>query len=186
MMGSPDAPHVIVCLLDYTCIHCRALHPILVQMSEQFSNQLAFVSLPMPLSSRCNPNIHGTSPSALHACEYAHLSLAVWRAKPSVFHQFDEWMFATVNPPPLEAAEAYAAQLVGTNELQSASADPWIEQQIGIDCEIHHANWLAVDSAALPQLTIGDAVSSGPINSVQQLEVLINKYLGLNLQLNGF
>src|SRR5208283_2433301 len=29
MIGSPDAPHIIVCFLDYTCTHCRALHPIL-------------------------------------------------------------------------------------------------------------------------------------------------------------
>jgi uncharacterized membrane protein len=186
MIGSPDAPHVIVCCFDYTCSHCRALHPILVQMGQQFSNQLAFVCLPMPLSSRCNPFIHGTSRSAMNACEYAHLGLAVWRAKPAVQRQFDDWMFATVNPPPLEQAEAYAAQLVGTNELKSALADPWIEKQILTDCQIHHANWLANESAALPQLTIGDAVSSGPINSVQHLEVLLNKYLGLNLGLNRF
>jgi uncharacterized membrane protein/protein-disulfide isomerase len=186
MIGSPDAPHVIVSCFDYTCSHCRALHPILVQVSRQFSNQVAFVCLPMPLSSRCNPFMHGTAQAAMQACEYAHLGLAVWRARPGVYRQFDDWMFATVKPPPLEDAQAFAAQLVGTNELASALADPWVDQQIQTDCKIHRANWLAVDSAALPQLTIGDAVSSGPINSAQHLEVLLNKYLGLNLPLDGF
>jgi hypothetical protein len=32
---------------------------------------------------------------------------------------------------------------------------------------------------------MGDAVSSGPINSVEHLQVLLNKYLGVNLSLNG-
>jgi hypothetical protein len=32
---------------------------------------------------------------------------------------------------------------------------------------------------------MGDAVSSGPINSVDHLELLLHQYLGLNLALNG-
>ena len=31
MMGSPDASNVIVCLFDYTCPHCRSLHPVLLE-----------------------------------------------------------------------------------------------------------------------------------------------------------
>ena len=187
MMGSPDAPHIIVCLLDYTCIHCRALHPILEKMSQQFSNQLGIVCLPVTLSPECNPfiprmNAHATT----NSCEYARLGLAVWRAKPSVHAQFDDWIFTSVKPPPLKEAEAYAAQLVGTNQLAAALADPWVAQQIKTDCQIHRANWLAVDSSAMPQIIMGDAVSSGPINSVEHLQILLNRYMGLNLEPNGF
>ena len=183
MMGSPDAPHVIVCFLDYTCTHCRALHPILTEMSQQFSNQLGIVCLPVSLSPQCNPFIPQMNARATtNSCEYARLGLAVWRAKPEVHGQFDDWMFATVKPPPLKEAEDYAAQLVGADKLKSALADPWVEQQILTDCRIHRANWLAVDNSAMPQLVMGDAVSSGAINSVEHLKILLFRYMGMDLR----
>src|ERR1039457_6832081 len=119
-------------------------------------------------------------------CEYARLGLAVWRAKPEVHRQFDDWMFASDHPPPLNQAEEYAAQLVGADKLKSALADPWVAQQILTDCKIHRANWLAVDSSAMPQIIMGDAVSSGPINSVQHLQILLNRYMGLDAGQNRF
>ena len=182
MLGSPDAPHVIVCLLDYTCTHCRALHPILVKMSQQYSNQLGVVCLPVTLSSLCNPFIpRAASHGDTNSCTYARLGLAVWRAKPEVQRQFDDWMFASVKPPPVPEAEEYAAQLVGADKLKAALADPWVAQQILTDCKIHRANWLAVDSSAMPQIVMGDAVSSGPVNSMEHLQILLQRYMGLNL-----
>ena len=185
MIGSPDSPHVIVYLFDYTCPHCRALHSILVKTCQQLTNKLGVICLPVSLSPECNPfiprmNAHATT----NSCEYARLGLAVWRAKPEAQRQFDDWMFAPGKPPPLKQAREYAAQLVGTNKLASALADPWIQQQILTDCKIHRANWLAVDSSAMPQIIMGDAVSSGPLNSVEHLLVLLNRYLGMDVGLN--
>jgi uncharacterized membrane protein len=185
MIGSPDSPHVIVYLFDYTCSHCRALHPILVQTCQRLTNQLGVVCLPMSLSPQCNPFLpRTTSHAASNSCEYARLGLAVWRAKPEAQRQFDDWMFATVTPPPLKQAQEYAAQLVGADKLESALADPWIQQQLLTDCRLHRANWLAVDSSAMPQIIMGDAVSSGPLNSVEHLLILLNRYLGMNVGLN--
>jgi uncharacterized membrane protein/thiol-disulfide isomerase/thioredoxin len=186
MMGSPDAPHVIVYVFDYTCPHCRALHPMLEQACQQLSNQLGVVCLPMPISSRCNRFVPKSAHSVTNACEFARLGLAVWRAKPEVQRQFDDWMFASENPPALQAAEDYAAKLVGADKLKSALADPWINQQIQTDCLIHRVNWIAVEDPSLPQLMMGDAVSSGPLNSVQHLRILLNHYLGLDLSRNQF
>ena len=186
MIGSPDSPHVIVYLFDYNCPHCRALHSILVKTCQQLTNQLGVVCLPMPISTQCNPFLPRTSHSIPNSCEYARLGLAVWRAKPEVQRQFDDWMFAGVKPPPLEQAREYAAQLVGADKLKSALADPWIQQQILTDCKIHRANWLAVDSSVMPQIIMGDAVSCGPINSVRHLQILLNRYLGLDVGQNRF
>jgi len=181
VMGSRDAPHVVVCLLDYTCIHCRALHPILVQMEQQFSNQLAIICLPVSLAPACNPYIPQNSKANPESCEYARLGLAVWRAAPGLHRQFDDWLFADVTVPSLEQARAYAAQLVGADNLTAALADPWVYQQIQTDVKIHRANWLAADNSAMPQLVMGDAVSSGEINSVEHFQLLLGKYLGVNL-----
>ncbi|MGA2244472.1 MAG: vitamin K epoxide reductase family protein [Verrucomicrobiota bacterium] len=182
MLGSPDAPHVLVCLLDYTCIHCRALHPILEQLTQQYPNQLAVVCLPVTLSPECNPFIpHLNSQASTNSCQYARLGLAVWRARPDLHGQFDHWMFEPVNPPSVQQARDYAATLLGADKLKAALADPWVAQQILTDCKLYRANWLAADNSALPQIVMGDAISSGPINSVQHLQLLLSQYLGLRL-----
>jgi len=185
VLGSPAAPHVIVCLLDYTCVHCRALYPILTQVSGQFSNQLAMVCLPVSLSPKCNPYAMGNIHANPLACDYALLALAVWRADPQVFRQFDDWMFADTEPPPVDQARARAAQLVGADKLAAAERDPWVEERLKTDCKLHQLNSLAVDNTALPQIVMGDAVSSGPVNSSGHLLLLLNNYLGLTLAPSG-
>jgi uncharacterized membrane protein len=179
MIGSPDASNVIVCLFDYTCPHCRSLHPILLETQRQFSNHLGIVCLPMPISTNCNPFLPPSIHSVSNACEYVQLGLAVWRAKPAAFRQFDDWMFVPDRPVSVEQAKGYAAQLVGTNKLEAALADPWVPQQIATDCRLHYTNWTSTSSPAMPQVILGDAVSSGPLNSVEHLMILLNHYLGL-------
>lgn len=184
MLGSPDAPQVIVCLVDYTCMHCRALHPILLRFSQQFSNQLGIVCLPVSLAPDCNPFIPRYNAHAdTNSCAYARLGLAVWRANHALHRQFDDWMFSTPKPPPLAEAQAHAEQLVGADQLKAALADPWVAQQLLTDVKIHRANWLAVDSSGMPQIIMGNAVSSGAINSVEHLQILLNRYMGLNFGL---
>ena len=179
MMGSPDAENVIIYLFDYTCPHCRSLHPILLETQRQFSNRLGIVCLPMPISTNCNPFLPPNVHSVPNSCEYVRLGLAVWRAKPAAFRQFDDWMFSSDQPAAVEQAKEYATQLVGADKLQAALADSWLPQQLAIDCRLHSTNWTVSGSPALPQVILGDAVSSGPLNSVQHLMILLNHYLGL-------
>jgi uncharacterized membrane protein len=179
LMGSPDASNLIVSLFDYTCPHCRSLHPILLETQRLFSNRLGIVSLPMPTSTNCNPFLREHVHSVSNACEYARLGLAVWRAKPAAHRQFDDWMFLDDRPAPVEEAKAYAAKLVGADKLQAALVDPWLEEQILTDCRLHHTNWIVGESPSLPQLIIGDVISSGPLISVEHLTILLNRYLGL-------
>ena len=179
MIGSPDATNFIICLFDYTCPHCRSLHPILLETQRQFSNQLGVVCLPMPISTNCNPFLPAQVHSVTNACEYVRLGLAVWRAKPAAFRQFDDWMFGPDRLVAVDQAREYAAQLVGADKLQAALADAWVPQQIATDCRLHSTNWTATGNPAMPQVILGDVVSSGPLNSVEHLMILLNRYLGL-------
>lgn len=179
-IGSPGASNIIVYLFDYTCAHCRQLHPILVETQRRYGDQLAIVCLPTPLSALCNPFLPARARSVPNACEYAQLSLAVWRADRQSWRQFDDWLFNSEKPPPVQEVRDYAAQLVGTIGLESALVDPWIQQQIKTDSRLLHTNSRVFDSVAMPQLIMGDAVSSGPLNSVQHLQLLLGRYLGLN------
>jgi uncharacterized membrane protein len=177
MMGSPDASNVIVSLFDYNCPHCRSLHPILLETQRLFSNRLGIVSLPMPISTNCNPFMPANVRSVSNSCEYARLGLAVWRAKPAAHRQFDDWMFLSDWPAPLEEAKAYAAQLVGKDKLQAALGDPWLDEQLLIDCRLQATNLITSGEVGLPQLIIGDAISAGPLNSVEHLTILLSHYL---------
>jgi hypothetical protein len=179
MIGSPDASNVIVCLFDYTCPHCRALHPILLDTQRLFGSQLGVVCLPMPISTNCNRLLPGTIHSVPNACEYAQLGLAVWRAGPEYYRGFDDWMFAPERPPPLDQARQYAAGLVGKDKLEAALMDQWVQKQIATDCELHNTNWTIAETPVMPQLMIGPMISSGPLNSGEHLEILLNRYLGI-------
>jgi hypothetical protein len=139
------------------------------------------VCLPATLSPECNPFVpHLNSKASTNSCEYARLSLAVWHARPDLFWQFDDWLFEPAKPPPAEEAEAYAAKLMGADKLKAALADPWVAQQLRFDCRLHRANWIAADNSALPQIVMGNAISSGPINSVMHLQLLLRQYLGVD------
>jgi uncharacterized membrane protein len=181
MMGSPDSSNFVVCLFDYMCPHCRALHPVLAETQSLFSNRLGIVCLPMPISTNCDPFLPAQTHSPPEACEYARLGLAVWRAKPAAFRQFDDWMFAPDRPVPVEQAREYAAQLVGADKLQAALTNSWVEEQLATDCRLHYTNWVVGGNAALPQVVLGDVVSSGPLNSVDHLLILLSRYIGLTL-----
>lgn len=179
MMGVPDSANIIVVLFDYTCPHCRSLHPILAETQRQFSNQLGIVCLPMPISTNCNPLLPARVHSVSNACEFARLGLAVWRARPTAFRQFDDWMFASEQPPPLDQANAQAVRLVGAENLRDALGSPWLDEQLMANYHLHSTNWNSGGSAALPQLVMGNIISSGPLNSVEHLMILLNRYLGL-------
>ena len=186
LIGSPDAPHVIVYLFDYTCPHCRELHGIVAAAQRQLSNQLAVVTLPMPMSTNCNPLIPGNFLSSSNSCDYARIGLAVWLAKPEAEGQFNDWFFAPEKPVSVKEAREYAARLVGEAQLAAALANPRLQEQITTDCLLHYANWQATGRPTMPQLILGQAVSLGPLNSVNHLLALLNRYLGMEVNLNRF
>ncbi len=69
------------------------------------------------------------------SCDLAKMGLAVWRATPETFPEFDNWMFTFDSgnswlPRSFEAAKAKAIELVGQEKLSRAMADPWIYQYI--------------------------------------------------------
>ena len=123
LIGKPEAEHVIVSLFDYTCHHCRQVHPLLLNAQRQFSNRLAIISLPMPLDSQCNPRIRRTQPPHTNACALARLGLTVWAADRTKLAAFD-LVFAPDSAPLPLAAEAYARDLVGSQAFARASTNP--------------------------------------------------------------
>jgi uncharacterized membrane protein len=180
MIGSVEAPHVIVSLFDYTCHYCHDLHGLLVEAQRRFGNQLAIVSLPMPLDAACNHLMTRTPGAHQNACEYAALGLAVWRAQPGAFAQFDTWIFTPPSPLPVPQVKQYAEQLVGRENLERALADGWVKQQIQTDVAIYDTNSRALNGdSRMPQLIIGSSISSGPVPRIENLYQMLSEQFGL-------
>ncbi|MSU21208.1 MAG: hypothetical protein EXS30_07410 [Pedosphaera sp.] len=179
MMGSPAASNVMVSLFDYTCHHCRDMHGMLLEVQQRFSNHLAIVTLPMPLDANCNYLMTRTPSAHVNACEYARLGLAVWRADPKAFPQFDSWVFAPSPPLPVAAVKQYAEDLVGREKLEAALTNGWVKSQIQTDVAIYDANKRLMTNGSMPQLIVGQAISIGALNGVDQLFNLVAEHFGL-------
>jgi uncharacterized membrane protein len=171
--GSSEATCVIVHLFDYSCPHCRALHPILVEACRRLTNQLAIVSLPMPLATNCNWVLKHPIPAHVNACAYANSGLAVWRANPAKLSAFDDWFFAPKIPPTPERTESEAMQLVGTNEYKQALSDPWIQKELAFSIRLYATNYYRYNKQVLPELMIGTNLISGQVPSVDTLYKLV-------------
>jgi hypothetical protein len=176
-MGSPTNRQVMVSLFDYTCHHCRLMHPILKEVQETFSNRLVIVSLPMPLDPKCNPTMQRTHPDHTNACEYARLGLTVWRASHALHHTFEEWLFEGAKPPPLDEARAYAIRLLGDEAFKKAAADPWVELQLKLDVALYELAYRS-GQGSMPQMLIGSKVAVGTYPKEELLK-LLGEQLGL-------
>jgi uncharacterized membrane protein len=130
MLGSVDAPKLLVMLFDYCCPHCRATHGYLGERLPQYSGQLGVILLPTPLNSACNPYWEETDPRFRDSCELASLALAVWKVDPDSFAKFNAWLFEPETPRAAQEARAYAEQLVPTEKLEAALGDKWISERI--------------------------------------------------------
>lgn len=173
-MGSPDAPFVIVHLFDYSCQHCRQLHPVLTRAVLELSNQLAVISLPVPLATNCNRLVKRPIPDHVNACDYAYDGLALWRANPGKLAQFEDWIFGPPRPPAPVDARAEAARLAGGEGLANALSDPWMKQQLDIDIRIYETNYVRYRRSQLPQLMIGTNIISGVVRTTDDLYKLLS------------
>ena len=125
ILGSSQAKYVLVEMLDYTCHHCRHLHPYVHTALQRYGDQIAFVVLHVPLSSKCNPHVQHEHKSHKNACEYARLALNIWKLDREKFAEYHNWLMESEKPPTLSAAKTHALRLVGKEVLldQTLAAD---------------------------------------------------------------
>ena len=173
ILGSPEAPKVIVKLFDYTCPGCRARHKQLEELRAHYGDQLAIVMLPTPLNPACNRHARGTSKTHQDACVYARLALAVWRIAPEKFEPFHHWLFEPPQPPSPREARAHAAELVGKSALDAELDDVPILELLN-ECV---AAYGAVKAKRIPMVLVGDAKITGRFKDADELRKVLEKYL---------
>ena len=177
VMGTPTNARVVISLFDYSCHHCRAMHPVIEEVQRAFSNDLVVVSLPMPLDEKCNHTMKRTPPAHVNACVYAHLGLAVWRANRARHAEFEDWMMTGAEAPPVQAAVARAISLVGSNAFAAAVRDPWVSRQVQFDVAIYDVAYRS-GHGSMPQLIVGKTLSEG-MRLREQVLKMVEDELGL-------
>jgi uncharacterized membrane protein len=176
ILGSANAPKLLVVLFDYCCPHCRATHGYLLNALAAHKDALGIVLLPTPLNTKCNPFWGETEPRFEHACELARLALGVWRVDRTAFVQFDSWLFEPEMPRDPVVARRQAEKLVTAAALETALKDPWIDRQIEQNVTAYHNS----QAARIPViLSPGMKAIVGEPASGQELLQLLEKELSL-------
>ncbi len=172
LLGSPNAPSVVVEMFDYTCHHCRDLHQQMKQARERYGKQLAVVLLVNPMNKSCNRYVQVDQPAHREACHYARLSLAVWNTAPEEFAGYHEWLMEPKEVPSVEEARDQAAKLISVAGLNAALADKTIARQIEANGEIYHL----AKHGPIPKLMNEKFVASGPLKDAAQLFEVLEKF----------
>ncbi|HYQ56223.1 MAG TPA: vitamin K epoxide reductase family protein [Draconibacterium sp.] len=156
IIGSPDAENIVTLLFDYQCAHCQKIHFMLGEVVRQYEGKLAFALCPTPLENSCNPYVSSNKTAFINSCELAKIGLAVWRANQDAFTTFETWMFTydsgnTWKARSPEAAIQKAIELVGKENFEAASSDPWIEKYLQTSVRIF-GQTIQGGRAAIPKM----------------------------------
>ena len=174
ILGDPQAEHVLVELLDYTCHHCRKMHPMMKNIVHRYGGQVAIVVRLCALSPKCNIYITKKGHGHDKACEYAKLSLAVWRMNPQKFTEFHNWLMDSDKIPSLSIANQRAVQLVGPEVIWREIKSDKILKMLEENNRIFHRA-----KRGLPILMTTFGVTSGVPSSVEQFYEPLEKRLNL-------
>ena len=173
LMGSPQAEHVIVELVDYTCKDCRRLHQHFKQVRKRYNDRLAIVVLPVPLETSCNPHLQRTHPSHVGACKYARLALAVLDVDDKAFVEFHDWLMESPYPPSLQDAKSKATQLVDADQLELAIIGERVSKRLRAHVRLFRR------IGRFPAMIVRDHVVVGVPASAADLNRVIEKRLGI-------
>jgi hypothetical protein len=113
VVGHPFAPVRFVEMMDYTCPHCRKLHPYIKKAITRYGDQLGFVIYHVPLSRKCNQFVVMDQAIHSNACDYSRLAYSVWKLAPEKFAEYHDWLLDGKKVPPVYEAKKRAMELAG-------------------------------------------------------------------------
>jgi uncharacterized membrane protein len=179
LIGSPEAPYVIVEMMDYTCPHCRKLYRRMEEALPRFGDQIAVVIMPVPLDAQCNKYVPRTGPDHRNACKYAQLTQAVFAIKPESFPTLHHYLLSDLKAPTFDRALAHAYDMVLSERLREEMHDEETVARIKLYIEFYVQLKKVKKDLGLPAQIIGDEIISGPIGTTTELAKLWEEKLGV-------
>jgi uncharacterized membrane protein len=174
VLGNPYAHSRLVEMLDYTCPHCRKLHPFIKKSVERYGDQLGFVIYHVPLSRKCNQLVKVDQTSHVNACDYARLAYGVWKLAPDKFADFHDWLMTGERAPPLHEAKSKAMALAGGNVLTDRSIEIESSRRVG-----EHAAELEPLKVGLPLLIFDAGIIKGMPDSEKEWFQMLEQRFGV-------
>lgn len=168
VLGSPEAPHVVLELMDYTCPHCRKANRMFKEARKRYGDQLAVVVMPVPLERRCNKYVRSIRAEHRGACKMAELSMAIAMARPEVFPLYHDWLLADEEEvPPLDKVIIRAYGYVDAKKLRALSDENAVNRRISQNIELFYklGKQRKGSSFGLPVQIVGDTVLSGKMDA---------------------
>lgn len=184
-LGPSDGGDVVVLLLDYGCPHCREAHEMLNQAAGERAGLVVF-ALPTSLHEDHNPHIALEHERFENSYELALLSLAVWRDAPGRWAEFDRWLFEGNEsmggeyawPRNLDAAEAYARELIGAVAVAAAYTDTelvgQVERNIGVIGTVLDASPQSVPGLPIAMAPFASGAIYGRFDEERLLDALLD------------
>lgn len=170
VLGSPEAPYLVVELMDYACPHCREFHDKLHEAVQRYRGQIGVVIMPVPGEILCNPYVKKARPKSAGACYAAKLSLAVSELNPDEFEKFHEWMLEDDKIPSRTASLIEAREHVDGDKLSTALQDADGRLAARVKQYVELAGALSRQGRfGLPSQIVGDTFMTGPAESVDIL-----------------
>lgn len=183
IIGSPDAPHIVVEMVSYDCPHCRKMHATMQQALERYGDQVALLVMPFPQEQDCNKLV--TDPAASHrgACRTVKLALAIARLDRSAFERFHDFLMTGKDKPPgIEKIIPKANGLVDRDLLSDLSRGKEVEKQVQGYIALFDKLQKGKNTSrsfGLPVQILGDHVVSGSVEKPEDVFKAWEEHLGV-------
>jgi uncharacterized membrane protein len=183
LVGSPEAPHVLVEMVSYNCKHCRETHRRVKQAISRYGDQVAIIVMIIPFERECNKLITSSAGSHRGACSTARMALGVAQLRPTAFAKLHDWLMADKDEPPeLDSIVSRAYSLVNRDRLRELSGGDQLKKQIAgyVDLFAALRNQNSSNKEfGLPVQILGDHVMTGTIEKSADLYRAWEEHLGV-------
>jgi uncharacterized membrane protein len=165
VIGSPEAPHIVLEFVSYDCPHCHHMAKIVRRALDRYGNQVAVVVLVMPKGIECNKEVTSASASIPGACIIARMALSVAKLEPEKFTKFHDWLMEGKEKPPSPAQVVQKAyNTAGRDRINKLSQDDFqkqVNQTIDLFNLIKDQRPPGAKEPGLPLLILGNELHSG-------------------------
>jgi uncharacterized membrane protein/thiol-disulfide isomerase/thioredoxin len=184
LIGSPEAPQVMIEMLAYDCPHCRMMHRIIEKGLARYGNDVAIIVMPIPLEKGCNKFVTETAASHRGACVTARLAIGVATIRPQQYIKFHNWLMAGKEdkPPMLEKILPKAYELVDRDRLRNFIRDEPVNKQIAQYIDLYARLRDAPGAGrdfGLPVQILGDKVMTGTVQKEEDVFKAWEEHLGV-------
>jgi uncharacterized membrane protein len=181
LIGSPDAPHVMIEMVSYDCPHCRKMHGIIKKALARYGDQVAVIIMPIPFEKGCNKLIVSDTGSKPGACVTARLAVGIGEVRPSQFAKFHDWLMSgdEEKPPGVDKTLPKAYEMAGRDRLRAYIHGEEVNKQIAEYVDLYSRLHGTRRDFGLPVQILGNNVMHGIVEKEEDVFKAWEENLGL-------